>query len=53
MQNTITQTKLNLIKKIVNARLTPAELQSVTSKARSIIKSREAGKDYERNKLVN
>ena len=53
MKNEITKTKLNLIQKIVNARLTPAELQLVTNKAKSIIKSRNAGKDYAKYNLVD
>ena len=40
MENTITTTKLNLMKKIVNAHLTPTELKAVTDKAKAIIQSR-------------
>lgn len=39
-QNTITETKLALIKKIIDAKLTKSELQAVADKAKNIIKSR-------------
>ena len=40
MKNAITETKLALIKKILDARLTKAELQAVTLKAKTMIKYR-------------
>ena len=38
----LTNAKLDLIKKIVNARLTQAELQEATAKAQEIINRRKA-----------
>lgn len=39
-QNTITETKLALIRKILDAKLTKAELQAVISKAETIVNAR-------------
>ena len=39
-EQTITKAKLNLIEKIIKARLTKDELQSVTDKAKSILAKR-------------
>lgn len=39
-KNTISNAKIELMKKIINARLTKAELQSVISKAKEIVNAR-------------
>ena len=45
MKDAITATKLKLLKKIIDARLTTSELQAVVQKAKTIIKLRKEGKN--------